>query len=595
MSIAQNFSTTSPSLSLDFANVQALDPRISFSRATTATYYGTRTALAEQNLLLQSQTFETTWNAINATVGVNSTIAPDGTITAESFTPTATSGTHSLQQSAGTIGVQCTFSVFAKSNGYTNIQLFADSSGNFNATFDLTAGTAASTGGAVVSIVNVGSGWYRCIATFTQTASTRLNISGFPTGATASNFGNTFTGDGTSGVFLWGAQLEQRSTVTAYQVTTTQPVTNYIPVLETAASGVARFDHNPTTFESLGLLIEEQRTNLLTYSEQFDNAAWVKLDATATANTIIAPDGTLTGDQITGNGTTNPHFIRQTISATGSTIHTFSLYLKQGTERYAYLVLLGRSVTDDNGDVAWIDLQTGTISTSTGSGTSATITLVGNGWYRVTMPTSAYPSSAQIEARVGVTSVSGGQATLVSGYIFAWGAQLEAGAFSTSYIPTVASQVTRAADAASMTGTNFSSWYNQAQGTLYVDAKKADFAGLRIAAVNDNTANNRMDIIFDGNEKAIVITNNVLQAQLNPTNLFANQYNKAAFSYQSNLVSMSLNNSIVVTDTSNVIPVVDRLFIGSRDGVSFFINGTIKKVSYYPIRLSDANLQALTT
>jgi hypothetical protein len=95
MSIAQNFPTISPSLSLDFANVQALDPRITFTRASTATYYGTRTALAEQNLLLYSQEFDNAaWTKTSTTVTANSTTAPDGTTTADTLIPNTTNTYH---------------------------------------------------------------------------------------------------------------------------------------------------------------------------------------------------------------------------------------------------------------------------------------------------------------------------------------------------------------------------------------------------------------------------------------------------------------------------------------------------------------------
>jgi hypothetical protein len=263
------YPTVQPTLNLDFANSKTVDPRITFVRNSTATYYdGQTTAMAEQNLLLQSN-FVASWVAFNSTLTSNIAVAPDGTTTAATLIPTTATGAHGIVQSAGVIGNQYTYSVYGKSNGYTNLQLYADSSGNFNATFDLTAGTAASTGGATVSIVSVGSGWYRCIATFTQASSTRLNVQGFPTGATASNFSNTFTGDGISGIYIWGAQLEQRSTATAYTPTTTAAITNYIPVLMTAAAGVPRLDYNPITGVALGLLIEESRVNLLTYSQSF--------------------------------------------------------------------------------------------------------------------------------------------------------------------------------------------------------------------------------------------------------------------------------------------------------------------------------------
>lgn len=181
------------------------------------------------NLFLQSQFGGVgIWNIINVALTVNAAVAPDGTVTAASIVPNTTAGVqHSVvQTTTATLGVQYAYSVYAKANGYTNIQFFGDSSGNFTATFDLTAGSAAFGGSATAaSITPVGNGWYRCVAIFTMASSARLNVQGFPTGATASNFGNTFTGNGTSGVFVWGAQLEQSSFSTSYIPTGASQVT----------------------------------------------------------------------------------------------------------------------------------------------------------------------------------------------------------------------------------------------------------------------------------------------------------------------------------------------------------------------------------
>jgi hypothetical protein len=181
------------------------------------------------NLVLQSQFGGSgVWNTANAVQTVNAAVAPDGTITASSIVPNTTAGVqHSVvQTTTATLGVQYAYSVYAKANGYTNIQFFGDSSGNFTATFNLTAVTAAFGGSATAaSITPVGNGWYRCVAIFTMATSARLNVQGFPTGATASNFGNTFTGDGTSGVFIWGAQLEQGAFSTSYIPTVASQVT----------------------------------------------------------------------------------------------------------------------------------------------------------------------------------------------------------------------------------------------------------------------------------------------------------------------------------------------------------------------------------
>jgi hypothetical protein len=266
MSIQSNFPALKPSLLLDFSNTEALDSRVTFTRASTATYYGTQTAKAEENLLLQSQTFETSWPSVFATVTANTTTAPDGTTTADTITDDATSATHRISQTfSANTNTPYVLSCFLKAGTATHAYLSLTDTTNvqryFAADFDLSAGavriSGAGTSGtftsASITESPAGSGWYRCVVigeVAAVSASTRAVI-GVSDGTTAFNTSGLILYVGTgSTVFAWGAQLEQRSAVTAYTATTTQPITNYIPVLQTAASGVARFDHNPTTFES---------------------------------------------------------------------------------------------------------------------------------------------------------------------------------------------------------------------------------------------------------------------------------------------------------------------------------------------------------
>ena len=382
---------------------------------------------------------------------------------------------------------------------------------------------------------------------------------------------------------------------TAYTPTTTQPITNYIPVLETAASGVARFDHNPTTFESLGLLIEESRTNLVTYSEQFDNAAWTKTNATITANTIVAPDGTLTGDKFIANTVNTNHTVSQAISHTTGTSYTLTCFYKAAEVSFASLTFAaGFTGTQMN---AFYDLSTGVTTSST-----ATITPVGNGWYRCSFTiTATATASSNVQIRLAASSTSATFAGNDFDGAYIWGAQLEAGAFATSYIPTVASQVTRAADAASMTGTNFSSWYNQAEGTWYSESiiARQPAAAVQTITVSDGTTSNFLDIRYraTGGVGGVITTLGV--TQYNNTSgsvIAANFLVKDCLAFATNNVGESTSGLSVVTDTSVILPIVDRAFIGcSATGITSFLNGTIKKLAYYPLRLINTNLQALTS
>ena len=392
-------------------------------------------------------------------------------------------------------------------------------------------------------------------------------------------------------ILLWGAQLEQRSSATSYTATTTQPITNYIPVLLTAANNVSRFDHNPTTNESLGLLIEESRTNLLTYSAEFDNAAWGKTRSSITSNTIVAPDGTLTGDKLVEDTTaTNTHFVRQDFTLAVGT-YTYSFFAKAAERQSIQCV---RQNTN-------IDLITHLFNLSTGvaTGTGASMTSVGNGWYRCV---GVITVNAVAATGVNFSLYDGSTITYTGdGYsgIYIWGAQLEAGAFSTSYIATVAATVTRSADAAPMIGPNFSSWYNQGEGTLYAEylipyMKQNQGA----VAISDGTNNNRM-IVRGGNSSLqtvfIGVRSTAAEWTASLSGAPVNSTTKSAFAYATNNIAWVRSAGTVGTDTSAIIPEVNQLRLGSDGDGNLILNGYLRRISYYPLRLTNAQLQALTS
>ena len=231
-------------------------------------------------------------------------------------------------------------------------------------------------------------------------------------------------------------------------------------VLQTAAVDTPRLDYDPSTGESLGILLEEQRTNLLTYSEQFDNAAWGKTNVSVTPNAIAAPDGTTSADlvyELTGSG---GKAITINLTASSSTDYTSSVYAKAGTRSVLGLRADGAGV-ESSGSISYFDLSSGTVQISAGH-TSATIEDAGGGWYRCSITESSSVAGGDYQLRIHICQSVGTQIYTGDGTsgIYLWGAQLEAGSFATSYIKTEASQVTWSADDLSITGTNFSDFYN---------------------------------------------------------------------------------------------------------------------------------------
>jgi hypothetical protein len=604
MTIQANFPAIKTSLLLDFANTKQLDSRITYTRASTASFYnGVTTAKAEENLLTYSQEFDNAaWSSFSnaLTRTANQTTAPDGTTTADSIVGDGTTNIHYFGQLV-TLSSTSTyaFSFYAKANGLNYVQVFLGSGTSF-ANFDITSGAGATgtSGGQFgsLAIQDAGSGWFRCSLIMTNPSSSNVYFCLVNSASSARAPSIAVS----TGIYLWGAQAEQRSAVTAYTATTTQAITNYIPALQSAASGVARFDNNPTTGESLGLLIEESRTNLVTYSSQFDDSVWSIVNVTVSANAAVAPDGTLTADRLISAATTNLTYARQlaTLSA-GSA--TWSVYVKQYGVQYLQLFW---GATFNATDYVNFDITNGTVTA--GTYTSASITNVGNGWYRCSITsTVAAGSGVYVFAAIVATSTSTRATNYTgNGYsgAFYWGAQLEAGAFATSYIPTVASQVTRAADSASMTGTNFSTWFNAGEGTIYSESNTAAFSTSSndrcVVEVNDTSSSNFLRIqrratSQTSSARCTALNNDVMQ--LNSLGSWTTaDYKKVIVVYKFNDAAASADAGTVSTDTSFSLPVVTKLEIGSaRSGD--FLCGTIKKIAYYPLRVTNAQLQALTS
>jgi hypothetical protein len=383
-------------------------------------------------------------------------------------------------------------------------------------------------------------------------------------------------------------------------------------LIQTAASGAARFDHNPATGESLGLLVEEARTNLITYSEQFDNAAWTKELCSITANATTAPDGTATADKLV-EGTSAYNLVSATTgSSATSTAYTATVYVK-AAERSACYIRLAYA-----GNANWVsgkyDLINGVAQvaigvSSTYTNASASIQACSNGWWRITCTCTGSNMtprwgvmdsySTAINASSGVPLYTGNG---TSG-IYVWGAQLEAGAFPTSYIPTTSSTATRAADVASITGTNFSSWYSATPQSWLVKYKTPYVdSGVNPTILKHGT------ITLSGNGPAIRVNTSTSSLFWDPLtspeifrtagfskNMLQGTY-ATAFDYPNGTLSQSFGGEVsAATFTGRSSPSTTSMTFGACSGSSYaYLNGTIARLTYYPIKLPDAQLQALT-
>jgi len=611
MSISQNFGNVSPSLLLDFANTKTLDRRITFTRSTPACHYdGKTTAMAEQNGIYPSANLASSPQVSGATItsNISGITAPDGTETVSKFVASASNGFHYARAAGGlgtpTLDTAYTFSFYAKPAGFNFVtaQLaggYGSGGGRSTITVDVSNGTI---GGFTASqnisnlsstATSVGNGWYRITITGSPTSQNSApTMTGYILGSSSTNISGAtnggectpiFTGDGTNGVYVWGFQVEQRSTATAYTPTTTQTITNYIPVLLSAGGNQPRFDCNPTTGESLGLLIEEQRTNLVTYSGTFDGWA---LQNSAFSTVTTAPDGTLTAQKLICLTTGGNAGAYKAVSGA----NTISMYAKAGGKNWLAFINTGGS-----GFIAWFNLSTGLVGTVAG-GYTATMVSVGNGWYRCVL-TAASGSFVYHQWTMADNDGSIANTENAINGIFVWGAQAEAGAFATSYIATTSASATRTADAASMTGTNFSSWFNAGEGTIYSEsAPTGQTSNGHVLFSMLGTADNYIvsgQYIASSTVRGLISTvNNSNQAAIslgNGTN------NKITASYKVNDFAACINGGTASTDTSGTLPIVDKANIGNF-GVNLQpYTGTIKKIAYYPLRVTNAQLQALTS
>lgn len=363
---------------------------------------------------------------------------------------------------------------------------------------------------------------------------------------------------------------------------------NSAGVLSTAANNEARFDYDPVTLAARGLLIEEQRTNLVFPSEDFASP-WSIYNATRVADADTAPNGTLTADRIDSSGA---GIFRAGVGVVNATAYTYSVFLKHvsgtgiisniGFERFGAVPLPGSSS---------FNLLTGTVISNGASVTASSITSFGNGWYRVSVTV----TSTDVTTTLINYAPAGDQFLM-------WGAQLEQGAFSTSYIPTTTTALTRAADVASMTGANFSDWYNQVEGTTYVEASTLPSvtAAALTHAISDGTFN--QSIYGNFNAGNLYIGANVLNSGVNQASgigsfsiTASTNTTKDAFAYKQNNFGESCNGATPKTDSTGTVPTVDRLYIGTNwAGAGNFLNGHIRSFSYYPKRLSNTALPALT-
>jgi hypothetical protein len=373
--------------------------------------------------------------------------------------------------------------------------------------------------------------------------------------------------------------------------------------MEVVQNNTPRIDFDPVTGLCRGLLIEEQRTNLLLRSAEFQTT-WTNERSSDQSDVAVAPDGTLSADKLVEDTTAaNSHLIRQGVSglASGSTL-SLSVYLKP-SERSSACLMINDGGSLANAVLADFNLSTGVFSAVQSLGTfttaSATIFPVGNGWFRCSISGVA-TGVTSVQTRVflsnGVTTNYTGDGT--SG-IFLWGAQLEAGSFPTSYIPTSASQATRNADVASITGANFSAFYRQDEGTLYAEFSRSSISSQGRVAGLVQSANDRAHIITATNNTAVYFSRNATGTVVNNIGGTALTIPmRACIGIKDGEHAFVAGGGVVAASSAIGTPRgMSELAIGVLASFSSFdhLNGHIARIAYWNERLPNATLQALTS
>lgn len=508
------------------------------SRASSATYVDDTTGLIKTtpvNLITYSQ--DTTGWTNSFTVGA-STTAPDGTQTAKLFTSNGVSTFYKAISGSGTY----TSSIYIKAGTATSVIFRTPGNDGANElTFSFASSSFTSNpGGYATSVETLPDGWFRVSITSTVSSVLisyqKINTSG-------------------QSVYFWGAQLEEGTTATPY-----------IKTISTI-SGAARYENGE-------LILEEARTNLLPYSAYLTSSeGWTNVSAgtmLASQVSVTAPDGTGTVTQLTGGGA-NSWWAKSSNSSTTSTLYQVSMWVKVadgGADFNAQLVFYAP------GAAAQITF-----------GTSWNIT---SSWQRVTAYVTTPSSVSGAGVRYIVIKTDNNRS------FYAWGIQQEAGSFPTSYIPTEASTVTRAADV-STSALGVDSWYNQSEGTMFSDVTAYSESQWRAGLVMDTAlgAATRLQILHEKTQDRLFYG---ASSQTITPNVATGQQFKSVWSTDGTSLFAASNGSSVVTLAQTPAQTMNALGVGSLLGIAgTFGNGHIKRLAYFPTRLPNATLQNITS
>jgi hypothetical protein len=378
------------------------------------------------------------------------------------------------------------------------------------------------------------------------------------------------------------------------------PITSLISCTRASANGyytntngvLVPFAANTLRMGNNGLLVEEQRANILNYSGDLTNGGvWGTGNCTCTtAAGVFAPDNVSHPALIT---TSSTGFTQLFQGATvTSAPWSWSIFLKAGTSPFAYV-----SAWDTATRLTYINLATGAVTSNPGANT-VLVTPLSNSWFRVCLSRTAAAGSGYLS--IGPSDNGTTQTGTVGNTFYAWGGDVEAGAFPTSYIPTTSAAVTRNADAVSGPTSGFT--YNSAEGTLFASwAESSGVAGTSydVAKITTSGAFTEALVLYVAANAATGISRHLgTPIGVSPTGsvLAYPNVNKGILAVNNASMSGCLNNNNVASVTGTTVPSpVGTIYLGGLNGY-VGSNGAIylKRVTYWGQKLSDVNIKALT-
>ena len=551
------------------------DGDFTFSRSTAATRVNASGNIEKetQNLLVQSNSFDTTWT-LNSTSVTSGQSGYDGSSDAWRLNSTTT-GFPRIEQTLSASGV-LTLSVYAKpaTDGFMLIRTFG---ADAQVWFNLNDGTIPNAAGAQYvssSIESIGSGWYRCsvVANGSLTSLRFYPASAYGVYSTSGN-----------GVYIQDAQLEQGLVARDYIETTTTAIYGGI------TDNVPRLDYTDSSCPAL--LLEPQRTNLFNHSEYFGD--WGVSAGTLTANAGTSPEGLNNAYLFTEDTTTGYHRFAKNAGASGSN-KTFSVYAKwAGGTGSKWLTL-------DNGPVGYFDLENGVVGTAQGS-LSLSMEDAGDGWYRCTIYN---PASVTGTMYIGCANTNGGAGNhLGNGQpaFYVYGAQCEDNSsYATSYIPTYGSAVTRNADnPTELTNLSTDGLLNNYNSSAFIHIKKnLGTTGLaRFLALYSASGNNPRILLYAGNNSTFFSLN--LQYRVSgqsDVGDFMGTFNndeeiKVAFVLNGTTMTSYVNGVKKNTNTIVQGADIEKLFLDDAGELSHLVS----KLLVFPTALTDQEAIDLTT